>query len=219
MAEAVAALAGSLDDFPAPPLLRLVQKARHSGTLTVILASQPVALCFEEGEVTYAGPVDLDAARAALLATGLVAPEAAGQLGQGAPGLVEARRDLAVNTVFELLLPTRASFWFEPTVDHPLAGGPRLLTEQLILEATARLRAWQLIAEVIPSTSIVLRLADLLPPGTERVSLDRDEWPVLAAIDGRRDVADLIGHTGLSAFGVCGVLHRLITLGVAEPVG
>jgi hypothetical protein len=237
MVGAAAALAGSLDDFPAPPLLRLVARARHSGTLHVLTATQPLAICFEDGAITYAGPTDLEAARTALLATGLVGPDAwdsAGALPPGLPGaprpverrpvadtgrspLEEALADLAVNTVFELLLPSAASFWFEPSLSHRLAGTRGLEAEQLISEAAARLESWRMIADVIPSTSVVVRFAGLLPPGVERVTFDRDEWPVLAAIDGRRDVASIISHTGLSAFGVCGVLHRLITLGVAEP--
>lgn len=242
MVAAGAALAGSLDDFPAPPLLRLVARARHSGTLHVLTATQPLAICFEDGAVTYAGPTDLEAARVALLATGLLGAEAwdpasplpaqlvAGdggaapsRLGERHPvaatgrgPLEEALADLAVNTVFELLLPSAASFWFEPSLSHRLAGTGGFDAEGLIEEASARLESWRMIADVIPSTSVVVRLAGLLPGGVERVVVDRDEWPVLAAIDGHRDVAGIISHTGLSAFGVCGVLHRLITQGVAE---
>lgn len=233
MVGAVAALAGSLDDFPAPPLLRLVARARHSGTLHVATANQPVAICFEDGVVTYAGPADVASARAALLATGLVGAEVFDELvadgrpaGAPAPatgasqaGLDEALHDLAVSTVFELLLPSAASFRFEAGRGHRLAGLSRFDAERLVGHAAARLEAWRLIADVIPSTSVVLRLADLLPVGTEQVSFDREEWPVLAAVDGRRDVAAIISHTGLSAFGVCGALRRLVILGVAEPVG
>lgn len=246
MVAAVAALTGSLDDFAASHLIRLVSRGRRSGTLNVLGSNQPVVVCFDQGEVTYAGPADLGAARAALLSTGLIssdqwdedrgpraqAPEAGTRAHPPAPGgraagglvrpagqrpLDEALHDLAVNTVFELLLPSTAPFWFDPAVSHRLAGAQSLDAELLLDDAAARLQAWRLIADVIPSTSVVVRLADLLPPGTERVWLDREEWPVLAAIDGRRDVAAIIDHTGLSAFGVCGVLHRLMTLGVAEP--
>ena len=68
---------------------------------------------------------------------------------------------------------------------------------------------------MIPSTSVVVRLADQLPLSTELVTLSREEWPVLASIDGRRDVAAIINATGLSPFGVCGVLHRFVTSGIA----
>ena len=71
---------------------------------------------------------------------------------------------------------------------------------------------------MIPSTSVVVRLADQLPQRTSLVTLSREEWPVLASIDGRRDVAAIINATGLSAFGVCGVLHRFVTLGIGRIV-
>ena len=68
---------------------------------------------------------------------------------------------------------------------------------------------------MIPSTSVVVQLVDQLPINTELVTFSREEWPVLTAVDGRRDVAAIITHTGLSAFGVCGVLHRFVTSGIA----
>jgi hypothetical protein len=139
--------------------------------------------------------------------------------GAAMPGaLADALYEQTVNTVFELLLPSRVQFWFEPVVRHPLGRGHRFDVESLIADATRRLQTWRLIADVIPSTSVVVRLADQLPLRTELVTLSREEWPVVASIDGHRDVASIITHTGLSAFGVCGVLHRFVMQGLAEIV-
>ena len=42
------------------------------------------------------------------------------------------------------------------------------------------------------------------------------EWHVLAALDGRRTVAEVVRSLGMSAFDVCAVLHRLIVGGAVE---
>ena len=184
--------------------------------------------------MTYAGPAELPGVRAALVGAGVVPPPSweraerdstgAGarlvdQLTQDRAVTPEVLHDglyeLAVNTVFELLLPSRAPFRFEAAVTHRLAGGGAFDVETVVADAAARLQAWRMIADVIPTTSLVVRLVPQLPVDEARVVIEREEWPVLAAVDGVRDVATIITHTGLSAFGVCGVLHRLITRGIA----
>ena len=129
--------------------------------------------------------------------------------------LVDALYESTVNTVFELLLPSTASFSFASGVDHPLGHGYHFDSGAVVNDAQRRLRIWKQIAEVIPSTSLVVELIDQLPINTELITFSREEWPVLTAVDGRRDVAAIITHTGLSAFGVCGVLHRFLTSGIA----
>lgn len=43
--------------------------------------------------------------------------------------------------------------------------------------------------------------------------MTREEWPVLAAVDGTRSVAAIISSTALTAYGVCGMLDRLVRAG------
>ena len=230
---AAAALEGTLDDFSISSLLRFLAGSRQSGTLTVSTA-QPSVVCFEEGAVTLAGPADPDQLEAGLVSAGVLRPGAwararAGAAGQGRPladelvrsgattnaTLVDALYESTVNTVFELLLPSTASFSFASGVDHPLGHGYHFDSGAVVNDAQRRLRIWKQIAEVIPSTSVVVELIDQLPINTELITFSREEWPVLTAVDGRRDVAAIITHTGLSAFGVCGVLHRFLTSGIA----
>jgi hypothetical protein len=129
--------------------------------------------------------------------------------------LADALYELTVNTVFELLLPSAAPFVFSSGVDHPLGAGHHFDSATVLADAQRRLVVWKSIAEVIPSTAVVVRLAEQLPLNTELVTFSREEWPVLAAVNGQRDVAGIITHTGLSAFGVCGVLYRFLSSGVA----
>jgi hypothetical protein len=236
MDAAAAALTGTLDDFPIPSLLRFIAGTHKTGTLTLV-GREPSVVCFDEGELSLAGPADVDQLRTGLVSAGVVSPEgwplavgvtrarggslvnALVEVRASMPGaLADALYEQTVNTVFELLLPSQARFWFEPVVHHPLGRGHRFDPETVLRDAARRLQTWKLIADVIPSTAVVVRLADQLPQRTELVTLSREEWPVLASIDGRRDVAAIISATGLSAFGVCGVLHRFVTLGIGQIV-
>jgi hypothetical protein len=229
---AAAALEGTLDDFSISSLLRFLAGSRHSGTLTVSSAP-PSVVCFEDGAVTLGGPADPDQLKVGLVSAGVVRQggweRARASAGRDRPLLEELVRSGAatnatlldavyestVNTVFELLLPSTASFSFASGVEHPLGHGYRFDSDAVVNDAQRRLRIWKQIAEVIPSTSVVVDLVDQLPINTELVTFSREEWPVLTAVDGHRDVAAIITHTGLSAFGVCGVLHRFVTSGIA----
>ena len=230
---AAAALEGTLDDFSISSLLRFLAGSQQSGTLTVSTAP-PSVVCLDHGSVTLAGPADPDQLRAGLVSAGVLRPGGweRAQLsaaGEGRPladelvrsgattraTLVDALYEATVNTVFELLLPSTAAFAFASGIEHPLGSGYRFDSEAVLADAQRRLRLWKQIAQVIPSTSVVVRLVEQLPINTELVTFSREEWPVLTAVDGRRDVAAIIDHTGLSPFGVCGVLHRFVTSGIA----
>jgi len=234
---AAAALEGTLDDFSIASLLRFLAGSQRSGTLSIAAgsaAAQPSVVCLDDGTITLAGPADVEQLRTGLISAGVVraggweeavrAARASGRplaeelVRTGATmrtTLADALYEQTVNTVFELLLPSDAHFWFASIVEHPLGSGHHFDNEAVLADAQRRLRTWKRIAELVPSTALVVRLADQLPLTTELATLSREEWPVLAAVDGRRDVAAIITHTGLSAFGVCGVLHRFLSSGIA----
>ena len=225
------ALDGTLDAFPLPSLFRLFESGRTSGVL-VVATSPPAVVWWCRGRISLAADLDFVSLQDALGDAAVLPPErlrsalagqrtgntlAANLLAAGAsePLLRDVIWDRTVETVFELLLPSGSHFWFEPAT--PPAEVPIDFTmAQVLAAADERLAAWRVIAQVIPATSLVARLVSQLPPATNLVTISREEWPVLAAIDGQRDVASIVNATGLSAFGVCGVLYRLIELGVVE---
>jgi len=232
----VAALAGTLEDLPAAGLLRFLGASGRSGTVEI---GRPPAIvvCLDDGALTFAGSPDLSANRAVLSAAGVLRLDrwtealtrsdsgelslAQALVGSGAvePGaLEEALYAHTVDSVFELLLPSAAPFTFSPAVIHPLAGAARFDVGAVLAEAEARLGIWREIALSIPSTRVVVRLRDALPLDREGLFVSREEWPVLLAIDGVRDVAAIIEATALSAFGVCGIIHRLLEEGAAERI-
>ncbi len=227
----VAGLEGTLADFPIAPLARFVATSSRTGGLTIAV-DPPVGLWFDDGALVLAAPLDEHTVRDLLVDTGVIRHggwERARELatsgqrpfvsalcdegGADRQLLAEALYDLTVETVFELLLPSRALFWFTATANHPLMGGQRFDPATVIADAEDRLAKWRRIATTVPSMTAVPRLADSLPLGVDAVHVNREEWTVLAAVNGDRSVAAIIAKTGLTAYGVCGMLDRLVRCG------
>jgi hypothetical protein len=118
--------------------------------------------------------------------------------------------------VFELLLPSRDRFVVTPDVEHPVGSRFSFDPSEVLAEATRRVAAWKRIAESIPSTALVMRPVRHLPG--ESVTINETDWTVLALLDGHRSIADIIRELGMSAFGVCNVLHGLRTANLVEPI-
>jgi hypothetical protein len=229
---ASAGFQGSLDDLDLPEVLGLLSTTRKTGVLTVEGRTRGT-LVLHEGELTTAladsGP-DLCQA---VVGAGLVDQAGwarAGDWSRQGLGLADAllvdgvdagARGLvlwehAVSSVFELLLPGAERFAFVPGATHPLGARFAFAVDEVLAEAAARTVVWREIAETIPSTAAVLRIC--LEPPDDPVCLDSGDWRVLARLDGRADVAEVVRQLGMSAFAVCGVLHRLVRRGLVEHV-
>lgn len=83
-------------------------------------------------------------------------------------------------------------------------------------ELARLLEEWRGIQAVIPSLDCRIRLADDL--GVEHLSVDRDRWRLLTAIDGRRNVRDLVRKTNRAVLEVCHALLELVDAGACEVV-
>jgi hypothetical protein len=76
------------------------------------------------------------------------------------------------------------------------------------VEEVARLVAeWRDIQAVIPSLDCRIRLAEDL--GVDELTLDRERWQFVVAIDGRRSVRELVRKTNRPVLDVC---HTILTL-------
>jgi len=126
--------------------------------------------------------------------------------------------DRIVDAVFELLVLAKSNFEFVPGEEHPMMGAPRHDVEMLVEEGRRRLERWREVAAVIPSTAAVVRLAAALPPTVESLTVDADEFRVLAAVDGHRTIAEITRVLGAGAFTVCATLHRLVMVGACVVV-
>jgi hypothetical protein len=123
-----------------------------------------------------------------------------------------------VSTLAELLVPGSERWEFLADQVHQL--GPRFVfpVDELLAEAGRRLATWRSIGDTLPSTATRVRRARTLPPGARGATLDAVEWQVLAALPEGGTVAEVIGASGLSAFTVFDVLHRLVRRGLLQAV-
>ena len=225
-----AALTGSLSDLPLIDLIEWVGRANPLGVIelaggavgTIVLVDGRIALASAADGPTLAQMVIGSAAISsegwdAAQATARSGPDLADALidkGADHDLLVAALREQTVGALFEFLVPGETTFAYLPGATHALGGRFAFEPGDVIEEAQARVGAWKVIAEAIPSTSVVMQLTRQLESPT--ISITAADWRILALVDGRSSVADIIGDLGMSAFAVCGVLHRLMMAGAVE---
>lgn len=224
------ALRGSLSDLPLVDLLAWVGAASPQGIIeleggavgTIELVDGRIALASADDGPTLAqmvigsGAVSADGwdGAQAAAADGRDLVDALLDGGADAELLRAALREQTVGALFEFLVPGETTFAFVPESAQPLGGRFAFDPADVIDEAQGRVEAWKVIAEAIPSVSVVMRLRRQLDEPS--IAIDADDWRILALVDGRSSVADIIRDLGMSAFAVCGVLHRLMTAGAVE---
>ncbi len=236
-------LNGSLDAFGLPDVFALLAMTGKSGGLRLhgTAVERPVegVVWFHDGRVTGAsancareglvrrlvgsGVVD-DAALSTAVARAGTSPvgvaRALLEAGAVEPELVrEAAVDQAVDAVFDLSRWDSGEFGFEQGTRNIDDVGIALEHTWLVAEATARSAAWDGLLEVIPGVDTLVALPVVLAADPE---VTREEWALLALVDGRRTVADLVELTGCGVFAVVTVLAGLARRGllaVVEPGG
>jgi hypothetical protein len=143
--------------------------------------------------------------------------EALVEVGEAAPDRLRAALyDHTINTLFELLVPNNNRFRFGAGEVHQMGASFVFPVEEVLEAATVRLTEFARLARTIPSTDVIVRVVPRLPPNTPNVTISAIEWQVLAAVDGRSTVADIIARVGHSAFTVFSTLHRLLQAGAIE---
>jgi hypothetical protein len=224
-------LEGSLDAFSLPDIFQLLSFTKKSGVLSLRRASIHGWVSFRDGSVTAA---TADGGRQAL-ARRLVgnavigvddlaaAVERASRSRVGiARALLDAQavdadvlqsmvREQAVDAVFDLLRWSDGDFSF--VIDEPALDdiGVQLAVDDLVAQARGRLDAWEHACQVIPAPDTVLTLPISV---REDPHLSRAEWALLALVDGRRSVADLVALAGQGDFAVVSALAGLVERGL-----
>jgi hypothetical protein len=114
---------------------------------------------------------------------------------------------------FEFLGADRGNFEF-----HPGRPSAPTMTNMSVAEAMAQARQrideWQELQSLIPSLDVQPRLVSELDPG--QVTLDRDQWRVLTAVDGRRNLRSVGRALNMSDFEVCRAMRDLLSARVVE---
>jgi hypothetical protein len=113
---------------------------------------------------------------------------------------------------FEFLQSERGVFEFQPRVAAPWPTQLASSVATVLDEARHRLEEWREIQAVIPSMDVRPRVVEELV--SDEVTLTRERWRLIAAIDGRRTVHRLARTLGIGTYEVGRLLKSLVDDGI-----
>ncbi|MGZ4632208.1 MAG: DUF4388 domain-containing protein [Actinomycetes bacterium] len=227
-------LEGSLDAFSLPDIFQLLSFTKKSGGLHLASDGSDGVVFFAGGQVTGAsadssrqplarrligtGAVDDDALAAAVdrASQGDAVGVAKALLEQHAIDadlLKQAATDQSVDAVFDLLRWREGDFVFVVDERNPDDVDVALSVEKVLADVDARSGTWDSVSQVVPSPKAVLAMPVVLPSDP---AVSREEWSLLALIDGRRTVAELVDLTGSGQYAVVSTLAGLVRRGLLE---
>src|SRR4051794_40022992 len=125
--------------------------------------------------------------------------------------LVDLVGEHIVDTVFDLLRWPDGDFAFVVDEVNPDDVGVTRQVDDVVAESRRRLEEWKTVAAAIPSPAAVLTVPAVLANDPQ---LSRDEWALLALVDGRRTVAQIVGLAGRGEFAVVSALAELVGRGL-----
>ena len=222
-------LEGSLDAFSLPDVFQLLSFTKKTGGLHLSNDGFAGVVYFTVGQITGAsadisrqplarrligsGAVDDGALRAAVERAGddeevgvvkalLEANAVEAEL------LRQAVSDQSVDAVFDLLQWQTGEFAFVMDEVNPDDVGVSVQTESVVADADARRISWETVSQVVPSPTAILSMPVVLADDPD---ITRDEWALLALIDGRRTVNDLVDLTGCGRYAVVSTLAGLVS--------
>ncbi len=225
---------GSLRAFSLPDIFMLLSFTKKHGGLHLACNGSDGVVFFAEGQITGAsadsarqplarrligaGVVDDDSLRAAVetsvQAKGIGVAKAL--LDNGAIDealLCQAVTDQAVDAVFDLLSWRDGVFAFVMDEANPDDVGVTLGVESVVSDADARQTTWEAVSKLVPSTKAVLAMPIVLPANPD---VSREEWSLLAFVDGRRTVGELVDLTGSGQYAVVSLLAGMVGRGLLE---
>jgi hypothetical protein len=225
-------LEGSLDAFSLPDIFALLSMTKKTGGLHLRRSGAHGVVWFTTGALTGgASDVNRQTFARRVVGAGLVADEAlAGgvdrSLADDGLGVVRALQqdgaveegalhdigaEHVVDTVFDLLRWPDGDFAFVVDEPNPDDVGVSRQVDDVVAEARRRLEQWGSVATTLPSPQSVLSIST--SPSADPV-LSRDEWSLLALVDGRRTVAAIVGLAGRGEFSVASSLADLVERGL-----
>lgn len=226
MDAAASPVVGSLAQMPGADLLRVLARANATGNLRVG-DSNPTWAALADGNLVVAGALSSTPLADELLATGSIDQSALADFAGHGSGsdvalldrlatadvpdaLLGVVRDHTVAAVFQMLLPSTEQFVFQPAERVQAASRFSYSVESILDLAQARVREWAEVATSVPSTQMVFIPRRHLSAGVDQVTVTRDDWQVLAVLDGRRTVSQVVAAVGRDGFSVVRSLHRLV---------
>jgi len=225
-------LEGSLDAFSLPDIFQLLSNTGKTGGLHLAHDGSDGVVFFANGKVTGASA---DGSRQPLarrlIGSGAVADDALAAAVERASGgegvgvvkallesqavepelLRQAVSDQSVDAVFDLLRWGNGDFAFVMDEANPDDVGVSLVVETVLTDADSRRDSWDSVSRVVSAPTAVLSMPVVLP---QDPAVTRDEWALLALIDGRRSVSDLVDLTGCGQYAVVSTLAGLVERGL-----
>ena len=225
-------LEGTLDAFSLPDIFQLLSFTKKTGTLHLRRDGAAGAVHLRDGAITGARA---DVARhelsRRLLGTGLVDDEALASAAEalaadGSLSLAQLLVDRAgldvdraravaaeqgADAVFSLRRWSEGEFAFVMDEADPDDLGAVIAVADVVAESERRVAAWAGLVEHVPAPDAVVTL-DAAPSAEPAAS--RDEWALLALVDGRRTVADLVALSGQGEYAVVSALAGLAGRGL-----
>ena len=225
-------LEGSLDAFSLPDIFALLSMTKKTGGLHLRREGAHGVVWLTTGAVTGgASDVTRQALARRLIGSGHVSDDAlqtaidqaanddtvgvaraiqqAGALDEGV--LHDLVAEHIIDTVFDLLRWPDGEFAFAVDETNPGDVGVSRQVEDIVTEARRRLESWGNVAATIPSPQTVLSLSTTPPDDPQ---LSRDEWAMLALIDGQRTVGEVVALCGRGDYNVVSALADLVTRGL-----
>jgi len=227
-------LEGSLDAFSLPDIFQLLSFTKKSGGLHLASDGCDGVVFFSGGQVTGASA---DGSRQPLarrlIGAGAVGDEALAAAVQTAThgesvGVVKALldqgsiegellrqavTDQSVDAVFDLLRWQQGDFAFVVEEVNPDDVGVTLSIEAILADAESRTGSWESVSQIVPSADALLSMPVVLPADPQ---ISREEWSLLALVDGRRSVAELVDLTGSGHYAVVSTLAGMVARGLLE---
>lgn len=233
-------LQGNLERFSLAEVFQLLSFSHKTGTLGLQKEEEVAMVYFRSGDIVYAYtpqqklPLgEVLKAEGILKEAQLVAAlaqkerqparrigEIFVQLGSVTqPQMEEAVRRQVEELIYRILRWERGNFKFYenefPTEEEVLI---RISTENLILEGVRRMDELEQVKVRLPVFETVLRIKPIPPQRVREVSLKGNEWNVLALVDGRKDIYQIVERSNLDRLGTLKSLAALFLAGLVEPL-
>lgn len=230
-------LEGTLDTFTLPDIFQLLAFTKKTGCLHLDHDGASGRVWFKDGEVYYAvassGRLMLGKR---LVGAGLVSTEQvkdALQKQQDRQGVRLGRillemgavdeqtlrtfvQEQIQDSVFDLMRWSAGNFRFEHPIETDESIGLSVSTENLIMEGSRRLEEWDSVRKKVPGRDAVVDMAPAPGEVGVEVNLQPEEWRLLALVDGRRTVGDLVELSGQGEFMTCKLLYGMVGAGLLE---
>ena len=225
---------GNLKTFLLPSLLQMLCNEKKTGVLEVHDKGKKAQVYMKEGNIIYAVSSDkknllgiLARKKGIISAEKLqecikIGIEKKKRLGNillekgylSKDTLKKMVEEQAAAIVHQLFLLEKGDFEYK---DIELNIGNEVIcnldTVEIIFEASRRVDEWSIILKQIQDDQIILKVKD---KKDGEIKINNNEWTVLALIDGRRTIKEILTESNYDDFALYKILYSLISSGLIE---